>query len=132
MVEPARVLGGGRYVLLREVGRGAMGVVWLARDELLHREVAVKQLLVPAGVDEVAAGEARARAMREARIAARLHHPNAISVFDVVSEDGHDGHHVVARSAMTGRADRFLVTGGCLPNADGPGGTGGAEQRRRR
>jgi serine/threonine protein kinase len=84
VAEPARVLGE-RYLLLRELGRGAMGVVWLARDELLHREVAVKQLLVP---DEDAAGEARARAMREARIAARLHHPNAISVFDVVTEDG--------------------------------------------
>ena len=65
-----------------------MGVVWLARDEMLHREVAVKQLTVPAGLGEATAGEARARAMREARIAARLHHPNAISVFDVVTEDG--------------------------------------------
>lgn len=84
MGEPARVLVG-RYALLRELGRGAMGVVWLARDELLRREVAVKQLLVPG---DTAAGEAAARAMREARIAARLHHPNAISVFDVVTENG--------------------------------------------
>jgi hypothetical protein len=85
--EPARVLQG-RYALLRELGRGAMGVVWLARDGLLRREVAVKQLLVPAGLGQVAAGEAASRAMREARIAARLHHPNAISVFDVVTADG--------------------------------------------
>ena len=87
MTEPARVLVG-RYALLRELGRGAMGVVWLARDELLRREVAVKQLLLPLGLGRAAADEARARAMREARIAARLHHPNAISVFDVVTEDG--------------------------------------------
>jgi eukaryotic-like serine/threonine-protein kinase len=85
--EPARVLHG-RYALLRELGRGAMGVVWLARDELLRREVAVKQLLVPAGLGQAAAEQAASRAMREARIAARLHHPNAISVFDVVTADG--------------------------------------------
>jgi serine/threonine protein kinase len=65
-----------------------MGVIWLARDGLLHREVAVKQLLVPAGLDQATAEKAASRAMREARIAARLHHPNAISVFDVVTADG--------------------------------------------
>ncbi|NUS63340.1 MAG: serine/threonine protein kinase [Saccharothrix sp.] len=63
-----------------------MGVVWLARDELLDREVAVKQLRWPdLGADRVEV--ARARAMREARNAARLQHPDAISVFDVVVED---------------------------------------------
>src|SRR5215207_2433550 len=85
--EQARVLVG-RYALRRELGRGAMGVVWLARDELLDRDVAVKQLLLPAGLSEAAAEQAVARAMREARLAARLHHPNAISVFDVVTEQG--------------------------------------------
>ena len=87
MDEPARVLVG-RYELLGELGRGAMGVVWRARDPVLGREVAVKQLLLPAGLAEAAAEQATARAMREARTAARLHHPNAISVFDVVTEDG--------------------------------------------
>ncbi|QFZ24864.1 serine/threonine protein kinase [Saccharothrix syringae] len=63
-----------------------MGVVWRARDELLDREVAVKQLRLPdLGPDE--GRVARARAMREARNAARLHHPGAIAVFDVVVED---------------------------------------------
>ncbi|QQQ80933.1 serine/threonine protein kinase [Saccharothrix sp. 6-C] len=63
-----------------------MGVVWRARDELLDREVAVKQLRWPdLTADEVEV--ARARAMREARNAARLQHPDAISVFDVVVED---------------------------------------------
>ncbi|MEU7479397.1 serine/threonine-protein kinase [Lentzea sp. NPDC042327] len=68
---------GGRYTLLERVGSGAMGVVWRARDQVLAREVAVKQLVT---------GDHQ-RAMREARNAARLHHPHAIAVFDVVGDD---------------------------------------------
>src|SRR5689334_2479022 len=64
-----------------------MGVVWRAHDDLLHREVAVKQLKLPDS-DPAAAEMARTRAMREARIAARLQHPNAIGVFDVVVQNG--------------------------------------------
>src|SRR4051812_21195746 len=63
-----------------------MGVVWRAHDQLLHREVAIKQLKLPE-LDEAAAEMARIRAMREARIAARLQHPNAIAVYDVVVEN---------------------------------------------
>ncbi|MCS7482258.1 serine/threonine-protein kinase [Umezawaea endophytica] len=77
---------GGRYVLKEEIGSGGMGVVWLAHDELLHREVAVKQLKLP-DLAPAASEVARTRAMREARIAARLQHPNAIVVYDVVVED---------------------------------------------
>lgn len=78
----------GRYRLHRRVGSGAMGVVWQARDERLQRQVAVKQLLLQTGQDPVRADEARRRAMREGRVAARLHHPNAIGVYDVVVDDG--------------------------------------------
>ncbi len=78
---------GDRYVLLDQLGAGAMGVVWRARDELLHRDVAVKQLLLT-DVQPQELQEAIQRAMREARIAARLQHPNAIGVFDVVVENG--------------------------------------------
>ncbi|GAA0617841.1 hypothetical protein GCM10010174_39860 [Kutzneria viridogrisea] len=63
-----------------------MGVVWQAHDELLYRTVAVKQLLLQPGQSEAEADEAKRRAMREGRIAARLQHPNAVSVFDVVDE----------------------------------------------
>lgn len=76
-----------RYTLLERLGSGAMGVVWRARDELLHREVAIKQLLLPDLLPSQVE-EACERAMREGRIAARLQHPNAIGVFDVVIEDG--------------------------------------------
>ena len=71
----------------RRIGSGAMGVVWQAYDERLRRAVAVKQLRLELGLDPAEADEARQRAMREGRIAARLHHPNAVSVFDVVDED---------------------------------------------
>ncbi|HEX6345737.1 serine/threonine-protein kinase [Umezawaea sp.] len=77
---------GGRYALREEIGSGGMGVVWLAHDGLLHREVAVKQLKLP-DLAPAASEVARTRAMREARIAARLQHPNAIVVYDVVVED---------------------------------------------
>lgn len=78
----------GRYRLAEKVGSGAMGVVWRATDERLERVVAVKQLLLTPGLTAEQAREAKRRAMREGRIAARLHHPNAITVFDVAEEDG--------------------------------------------
>lgn len=79
----------GRYRLLDPVGRGGMGAVWRARDELLEREVAVKQLHVePAEAVVGPSGLGHERAMREARITARLHHPHAVPVFDAVEHDG--------------------------------------------
>ncbi|MCT2581605.1 protein kinase [Actinophytocola sp. S1-96] len=62
-----------------------MGIVWLARDQRLDRDVAVKQLLIDGSAW---AQEATARAMREGRIAGRLRHPNAIAVYDVVEHQG--------------------------------------------
>ncbi|MEV0065196.1 serine/threonine-protein kinase [Amycolatopsis sp. NPDC050768] len=76
-----------RYRIIGRIGSGAMGAVWQAHDEVLGRTVAVKQLLMQPGLDEHDAEDARQRTMREGRIAARLHHPNAISVFDVVTDD---------------------------------------------
>ena len=75
----------GRYVVLRVVGRGGMGAVWLCRDELLGREVAVKQVGVLPGesVPDLA------RALREARSSAALRHPHVVSIFDAVEADDH-------------------------------------------
>jgi hypothetical protein len=78
----------GRYLLGRKIGSGAMGIVWQAHDERLHRTVAVKQLLLQPGLSSAQAEEARRRCMREGRIAARLSHPNAITVYDVAEHDG--------------------------------------------
>ncbi|HEX2297696.1 MAG TPA: serine/threonine-protein kinase [Pseudonocardiaceae bacterium] len=77
-----------RYRLLTRVGSGAMGVVWQAYDERLHRVVAVKQLLLHSGASPDKAEEANRRAMREGRITARLHHPHAITVYDVAEHQG--------------------------------------------
>ncbi len=65
-----------------------MGVVWKAEDERLGRIVAIKRLLVRYAVSEEQSEETRRRAMREARIAARLQHRNAIAMFDVAEHDG--------------------------------------------
>src|SRR4051812_33546776 len=65
-----------------------MGTVWTARDELLGRQVAVKQVLPPPRAEAPDVEQQRQRALREGRIAARLSHPHAISVYDVAVEDG--------------------------------------------
>ncbi|CAM3301930.1 serine/threonine-protein kinase [Nocardioides dubius] len=70
----------GRYTLVREIGRGGMGAVWLARDEMLGRDVAIKRVAVQAD------GDAVARVTREARLAAMLNHPHVVTVFDLVAE----------------------------------------------
>jgi serine/threonine protein kinase len=77
----------GRYRLSQRIGSGAMGVVWTAHDERLHRTVAVKQLLLQPGLAEADTDEAKRRAMREGRIAARLQHPHAVAVYDVAEDD---------------------------------------------
>lgn len=73
-----------RYRVVRAVGQGGMGTVWLCTDETLHRQVAVKQIGALPGESP---GDA-ARAMREARLAAALNHKNAVSIYDVVEEGG--------------------------------------------
>jgi len=75
-----------RYALEHPIGRGGMGVVWQARDRLLDREVAIKEVTVPDTVPRAERDSLRARVMREARAAARLSHPSAITLFDVLDE----------------------------------------------
>jgi len=65
-----------------------MGVVWRARDELLGREVAVKELVWPVYFSEAEQQAACRRATTEAQLAARLNHPNVVRIFDIVEEDG--------------------------------------------
>ncbi|MBB4904088.1 serine/threonine-protein kinase [Actinophytocola algeriensis] len=88
MVIEKGALVAGRYRLIEQVGSGAMGVVWKAQDERLGRTVAIKRLVVRYALSESMTEETRRRAMREARIAARLQHRNAIALFDVAEHEG--------------------------------------------
>ncbi|MGW4065185.1 protein kinase domain-containing protein [Amycolatopsis sp. NPDC004747] len=78
----------GRYRLAERIGQGSMGVIWRARDERLDRVVAVKQLDYDAALGPAASAQASERALREARLTARLRHPHAITVHDVVEAPG--------------------------------------------
>jgi serine/threonine protein kinase len=78
-----------RYELVDSVGRGGFGVVWRACDTLLQRHVAVKEIHIPGFLgDEYRAG-LREKVLKEARAAARLDHPGAVTVYDVIDDDGH-------------------------------------------
>ena len=79
---------GGRYRLTERIGSGGMGTVWRAQDELVEREVAVKQPRLPGDPQDTAHQRIAHRLHREARAAARVDHPSAVSVHDVVVEDG--------------------------------------------
>ncbi|SNX63449.1 serine/threonine protein kinase [Streptomyces sp. TLI_55] len=79
---------GGRYRLVERIGSGGMGTVWRALDELVGREVAVKQPRLPGDPEDEAHQRASHRLYREARAAARVDHPAAVSIHDVVVEDG--------------------------------------------
>jgi serine/threonine protein kinase len=80
---------GERYRLVGRIGRGAMGVVWRAHDERLDRTVAVKLLSFDLAFSGTEGDQAEERVMREARIAAKLQHPNAVAIHDVVEHEGH-------------------------------------------
>jgi hypothetical protein len=89
----------GRYKILGELGRGAMGAVYRAVDPLIERDVAIKTLLPnlpPEVMDEV-----RERFIREARSAGRLNHPNIVTIFDVGE---HEGVAYIAMELLEGRS----------------------------
>jgi len=74
----------GEFVLKRQIGRGGMGVVYLARDEQLQREVAIKTLPPHLAAD----AQVRSRFLREARTAAALSHPNIVPIYSAAERDG--------------------------------------------
>lgn len=75
----------GRYEILREIGRGAMGTVYLARDPKINRDVAIKTLAY-SEVEPAELAEVKMRFSREAEAAGKLSHPNIVSIFDVGEE----------------------------------------------
>ncbi|TXS52697.1 serine/threonine-protein kinase [Streptomyces sp. t39] len=114
--EPGRRVIDGRFELQARLGGGGMGMVWRARDVVLDRAVALKEVRPPdpglAEYDPPAAALLRARVLREARALARVDHPNVVTIHHVV--DG--GEHVYPWLVME------LVTGGSLADrlARGP------------
>jgi len=99
----------GRYELEKTLGRGAMGVVYLARDPIIDRLVALKTLRVDLDADHV--DEFRERFVREARAAGRLNHPGIVTVHDV-GEDPETGLMYIAMEHVEGRdLKQILATG---------------------
>ncbi|KRV47170.1 protein kinase [Wenjunlia vitaminophila] len=84
---PAGRLLGGRYRLRERLGYGGMGTVWKAHDEVVDRDVAVKEPRVPDHLPERQRATAFSRMRREARVAARIDHPSVVTIHDVVMED---------------------------------------------
>ena len=78
----------GRYQLEREIGRGAMGIVYLGRDTAINRQVAIKAIPLASEFSDVELEEARMRFFREAETAGRLNHPNIVTIYDVGEERG--------------------------------------------
>jgi eukaryotic-like serine/threonine-protein kinase len=102
----------GRYRILKELGRGAMGIVYLCEDESLQREVAVKALLLAADARDMAEHEARFR--QEAKAAGGLNHPNIITIHDL----GREGDWLyIAMEKLQGTELRDLLQRGPLPPA---------------
>ena len=104
---------GGRYRLDRSIGSGGMGTVWEGTDELLGRRVAVKEVRFPPEVGEQEQGELRERTMREARATAQLSHPNVVTTYDVVEEDGRP--YIVMELLPTRSLSTVLREDGPLP-----------------
>jgi eukaryotic-like serine/threonine-protein kinase len=78
----------GRYQLEREIGRGAMGIVYLGRDTAINRLVAIKAIPLASEFSDTELAEARTRFFREAETAGRLNHPNIVTIYDVGEERG--------------------------------------------
>lgn len=139
---PARAAGGatrraeriGKYRIVRPVGMGGMGVVYLASDDLLHRTVALKVLRTEGAADEPppdasAAGRELARFLREARTLARFRHPNIVQIYEVGEADGKP---YIAMEYVEGGTLRELldVQATPAPSAGAAAGPGGEAVRR--
>src|SRR5712691_7942512 len=103
----------GRYRLSGPIGRGAMGIVWRGRDELLDRDVAVKEVQITSLATPADAEVVYQRTLREARTAARLSHPSVVTVFDVVEENGSPW--IVMELVRARSLDQVIAEDGPLP-----------------
>ncbi|KNB49463.1 serine/threonine-protein kinase [Streptomyces caatingaensis] len=102
---------GGRYRLDSRLGHGGMGTVWKAHDEVVDREVAVKEPRVPEHLPESVRHNVHQRMRQEARAAARVAHPSVVAVHDVVFEDGRPW---IVMELVRGRSLADVLDGGTL------------------
>src|SRR5579863_4948960 len=112
LADAGRVIAG-RYRLEAPIGRGAMGVVWRARDQLLDRDVAVKEVQIAETLTAEERANAYQRTLREAKTAARLNHPGVVTVYDVAEDGGRPWIVMQLVSALS--LDQVLATSGPLP-----------------
>jgi serine/threonine protein kinase len=112
MAGTGRVIAG-RYRLEEPIGRGAMGTVWRAWDEILDRVIAVKELRISDSLPPEERGMAFQRTHREARTAARLSHPGLVTVFDVAEEDGRPW--IIMELVEGSSLDQIIEQDGPLP-----------------
>src|SRR5580700_7341380 len=111
LADAGRVIAG-RYRLLEPVGRGAMGIVWRARDQLLDRDVAVKEVKIAETLSDEERVNAYQRTLREAKTAARLNHPAVVTVYDVAEDEGRPW--IVMQLILAPSLDQILATSGPL------------------
>src|SRR5437773_1491245 len=102
----------GRYRLQAPIGRGAMGVVWRARDQLLDRDVAIKEVQIADTLTEAERATAFQRTLREAKTAARLNHPAVVTVYDVAEDGGRPW--IVMQLVHAQSLDQMLAASGPL------------------
>jgi serine/threonine protein kinase len=111
LADTGRVIAG-RYRLQAPIGRGAMGVVWRARDQLLDRDVAVKEVQIAETLTDEERAHAYQRTLREAKTAARLNHPAVVTVYDVAEDEGRPW--IVMQLVNAQSLDQVLATLGPL------------------
>ena len=108
----------GRYRLASELGRGGMGVVWLADDQLVGRRAAVKELRPPHGLPAAERDVFGRRALQEARSAARIDHPGAVTLYDVLpASDGDDAVYLIMELIAGPTLAQVISQHGRLPEA---------------
>src|SRR5260370_194245 len=111
LADTGRVIAG-RYRLQAPIGRGAMGVVWRARDQLLDRDVAVKEVHIADTLTDEERATAYQRTLREAKTAARLNHPAVVTVYDVAEDGGRPW--IVMQLVRAQSLDQVLASSGPL------------------